>query len=201
MTMRTYLMATAGACGLLAAAPAQAQEYYLGQIIVIANSYCPKNTTEANGQILPIRGYTALFSLYGTTYGGNGSTTFQLPDLRGRTPINWGQQPGMGNYVLGQVGGAETVTLTAGEMPTHTHPATMGGLPGAPNTNSPSNASFADYPNGLNIYAKDVAPNVAMAANTAVTLPTGNSQPIPLRSPYQVLRYCVVLAGYFPQRP
>lgn len=201
MTMRTYLMAAAGACTLLAAAPAQAQEYYLGQIIVVANSFCPKNTAEANGQTLAIRQYTALYSLYGVTYGGDGTTVFKLPDLRGRTAINWGQQPGMDNYPLGQAGGAEAIQLSNAEMPAHTHPATMGAFAGNPNSDAPNNGSFADFPNGINIYAKDTAPTVAMGPNTAVTLPVGNSQAVPLRSPYQVLRYCVVMAGNFPQRP
>lgn len=200
-TRKLLLSAMAGGSALLVAAPAQAQEYYLGQIILVANSFCQKGSAEANGAILPIMQYTALFSLYGNTYGGNGTTTFALPDLRGRAAINWGQGPGLSDYVLGQVGGTETTTLTYNQLPIHTHAAVMRAVAGNPTTTNPQNAAFADYPSGVNIYNKTTPPDANMAPNTAHTGPAGNSQPVQLHSPYLVLRFCVMMQGIFPSRP
>ena len=97
-------------------------EPFLGQIILVPYNFAPRGWAFCNGQILPIAQNTALFSLLGTTYGGNGQTTFALPDLRGRVAISSGQGPGLSNYDLGQVGGTETETLTINQMPMHAHP-------------------------------------------------------------------------------
>ena len=96
-------------------------EPFLGQIMLVPYNFAPRGWAFCNGQVLPISQNTALFSLLGTTYGGNGQTTFALPDLRGRVPNSSGQGPGLENYDLGQVGGFESVTLTVNEMPAHTH--------------------------------------------------------------------------------
>src|ERR1041385_3867939 len=94
---------------------------FLGAICMFGFNFAPRGWAFCNGQILPIAQNTALFSLLGTTYGGNGQTTFALPDLRGRVPIHFGQGPGLSLYDLGQVGGSETVTLTPSTMPAHNH--------------------------------------------------------------------------------
>lgn len=202
MTKRKLILAAlAGASMLAGAAPAQAQDYFLGQIMIYGNSFCPRGMTEANGAILPIRQYTALFSLYGTQFGGNGTTTFQLPDLQGRTGINQGQGPGLADYVIGEEGGAETTLMTVNEMPMHTHSATMAAYNGTPNTDNPTGASFADFPNNIAIYNNATAPDVNMAVGTLLTLPAGGGEVLPTRAPYLTLRYCVVMDGIFPQRP
>src|SRR5215213_5859350 len=107
---------------------------YIGEIRMFAGNFAPRGWALCNGQLLSISQNTALFSLLGTMYGGNGQTTFALPDLRGRVPLHFGQGPGLSNYVEGEVGGTETVTLTTGEMPSHNHGANGNQAPG----NSPS---------------------------------------------------------------
>lgn len=96
-------------------------DFYMAMINLFAGNFAPRNFSYCNGQIISIAQNTALFSLLGTTYGGDGQTTFALPDLRGRTPIGPEQGPGLSNYALGQVGGTETITLTIQQMPQHTH--------------------------------------------------------------------------------
>jgi len=108
------LMVTGGAA-------AQAQEKYLGEIMLVGYNFCPGSTTEANGQLIAISQNSALFSLYGTTYGGDGQTTFALPDLRGRVPVQTGQGPGLSNYPLGAAGGTESRALSVAQMPAHAH--------------------------------------------------------------------------------
>src|SRR3982074_103263 len=94
---------------------------YIGEIRMFAGNFAPRNWATCDGQLLAIAQNTALFSILGTTYGGNGQTTFALPDLRGRGPTHAGQGPGLTNHVLGETGGAENVTLTVGQIPVHNH--------------------------------------------------------------------------------
>src|SRR5690242_20983611 len=105
----------------------------IAEIRMFAGNFAPRNWAFCASQILSIAQNTALFSLLGTTYGGNGQTTFALPDFRGRTPVGWGQGPGLSNYDLGQVGGTETSTLTVQTMPAHTHTLTGNLAMGAKN--------------------------------------------------------------------
>src|SRR5215213_5449370 len=96
-------------------------EPFVGEIRIVGFNFAPRGWAMCNGQILPIAQNTALFSLLGTTYGGNGQTTFALPDLRSRVPIHFGQGPGLSNYDLGQVSGTESDTLIVNNLPAHTH--------------------------------------------------------------------------------
>lgn len=202
MNMRNVLLAALGGAGALAgASPAMAQDYYLGQIITVANNFCPYGTMEAAGTILSIQQNTALFSLYGTTYGGNGTTNFALPDLRGRAPNGEGQGPGLNPYMQGEVAGMPSTTLTVVNLPSHTHTGVMRAAAVAPNSDNPSNAVFADFAAGQSVYNNNTATNVNMAFGTAVFTPTGQNLPVPTLSPYLVLRYCVVMQGMFPSRP
>src|SRR5690348_7281143 len=98
---------------------------FIGEIRIFAGNFAPQGWFLCDGSILPISQYTPLFSLLGTTYGGNGQTTFGLPDLRGRVVVSFGQGPGRSAYVQGQTGGQENVTLVANQMPAHTHQATV----------------------------------------------------------------------------
>src|SRR4026208_629039 len=118
---------------------------FLGEIKIISWNFPTKGWAFCNGQFLPINQNTALFSILGTTYGGNGQTTFALPDLRGRTAIHAGQGPGLSNYDLGQQGGQESRVLIQNQIPAHTHTVQMTATPkaaGAPNSASPANAVY-----------------------------------------------------------
>jgi microcystin-dependent protein len=169
-------------------------EPYLGQITLASLNFAPKNYAMCNGQVLPINQYQALFSLLGTTYGGNGVTTFQLPDLRGRTPIGIGQSASGSNYQLGQSGGTESVTLLAGQIPPHTHTTSY----------NSTNASARNPANGLfgatsaNLYAPSNGAQVPLGPQT-VTTPNAN-QPHSNIQPYSVLNFCIALSGIYPSR-
>jgi microcystin-dependent protein len=164
-------------------------EPFLGSIILFGGNFAPRGWAFCNGQILAISQNTALFSLLGTTYGGNGQTTFALPDLRGRAPIHFGQGPGLQNYALGEVGGEEAVTLTAPQLPSHTHaqPATNG----QETTNRPNNA----LPARGGVYSNESDGSAFHPTSAA-----GGGQPHDNRSPFLTLNYIIALEGIFPSR-
>lgn len=166
---------------------------YLAQISLFAGNFAPRGWMFCNGQTLPIAQYSALFALLGTTYGGNGQTTFQLPDLRGRVPLGNFQGPGLSNYSLGQQGGTETVTLLSTQIPAHNHP--LQASTAAPSTPTPANASL---PTGSSrIYA---AGGASQALNLSSIGNTGGSQPHPNMQPYLALNYIIAVEGLFPSR-
>lgn len=201
MTIRTIIMAGLAGAALLPAASAVAQTpAYVGEIQLYAGTYCPKNLTDTQGQNLPIAQNQALFSLIGTTYGGNGVTTFALPDLRGREAISLGQGPGLSNYALGQSGGTENTTLSVAQMPAHMHMAYLRAADVAPNTDDPTNAALADFPTTFPIYTNSTTPNVNMKTGSVQTSPAGGSQPYQNLGPFLTMRYCVALYGIFPSR-
>jgi microcystin-dependent protein len=198
-SMKKPLSAALTAC-LLAAAPLAPNaakagaEPFIGEIMMVAYTFCPRGWAEANGQLLPIAQWSALFSLYGTTYGGDGRTTFGLPDLRGRAPVNVGQGPGLSNRTLGEKGGSETNTLTVNQLPPHSHSlsATSGNAgSGDPAGNLLANTGRDD------VYASGAA-DAAMAASAIGS--TGSGQAVNNMQPYQVIRFCVALQGIFPSR-
>lgn len=202
MTKKALLSAAALAASMTTfAAPAAAQEGYIGNIMLVGYDFCPRGTTEANGQLLAISSHSALFSLYTTIYGGDGRTTFALPDLRGRTVVHLGQGPGLSDYRQGEVGGAEKATLLINNMPAHTHTAMLKASSGGPTTDDPTGASLADFPNGgTPIYNNTVNPNVPMNFNSIQVNSAGGNQPFQILSPFLTLRYCVVLEGIYPSR-
>jgi microcystin-dependent protein len=165
-------------------------EPFIGQLMLVPYNFAPRGWALCNGQILPIAQNTALFSLLGTTYGGNGQTTFALPDLRGRVPISSGQGPGLSNYSLGEVGGVESVTLNVNQMPAHNH--TIACHSGDPNDSSPANS----LPAGGGSY--NTAANASMAQGMASS--AGGNQPHENRHPYLVLNWIIALEGIFPSR-
>lgn len=201
MLRKTLFGLVAGASALACAAPAQAQDYYLGQIVLFPYTFCPRGTAEASGSLLSIAQNNALFALFGTTYGGDGINTFALPDLRGRGPLHTGQGPGLASYVMGQQGGVESTTLTMQQMASHTHVGFARAVAGAADTNDPPNASPADFPAGNNVYNNNTPPNINMAAGTASLLPQGGNQPFSNLRPFLAMRYCVFLQGIFPPQP
>ena len=174
-------------------------EGYIAEIRMFAGNFAPRNWAFCQGQLLSIAQNTALFSLIGTIYGGNGQTTFALPDLRGRVALGVGQGPGLSNYDVGQVGGVESVTLATTQIPAHSHP-----LNGS-NSAGTSNAPTGNYPavvtdptaNPMNAYGT-AAPIVAM--NAASVGNTGGSQPHTNLQPHLAVSYIICLAGIFPSR-
>jgi microcystin-dependent protein len=166
-------------------------EPFLGQIILVPYNFAPRGYAFCQGQLLSISQNTALFSLLGTTYGGNGQTTFALPDLRGRHAISQGQGPGLSPYSLGEQGGVETVTLTTQQMPQHPH---------AVNATMAASGDQRPQNNYLSIGGSYVstAPNAQMGAQ--MISPAGGSQPHENRDPYLALNYCIALQGIFPSR-
>lgn len=163
-------------------------EPFIGEIKIFSFNFAPRNWAFCNGQLLAINQNQALFSLLGTTYGGNGTTTFALPNLQGRTGISRGA-----SFTQGQVGGVENVTLLSTQLPAHTH--TMSASSSAPAQGQP-NGSF------LSTFASDNAYAAAGTANTTMnpTAVAGGSQPHPNIQPSLVLNFCIALFGIFPSR-
>lgn len=166
-------------------------EPFLGEIRIFPYNFAPRGWAFCQGQILSIAQNTALFSLLGTTYGGNGQTTFALPDLRGRMPLGSGQGPGLSPYDLGQVSGTETVTLTTGQMPSHNH------LASSTQAGAGSTRPSGNVPSGGGAYA---GASDGTRMNPAFIQNTGGSQPHENRQPCLVLNYCIALQGIFPSR-
>lgn len=171
---------------------------FLGQLMLVGFNFAPKGWAFCNGQLLSIAQNSALFSLLGTTYGGDGITTFALPDLRGRAANHFGQGPGLSNYTQGEASGTETVTLTAAEMPAHNHPVLANNATGS--TNSPDGAVLAGYGTSLPPEGPytTAAANTTLAANAVV--PAGASQPHNNLSPFLTLNYIIATAGIYPSR-
>ncbi len=167
-------------------------EPYIGEIRMFAGNFAPRNWAFADGQSLPIAQNTALFSLFGTTYGGDGRTTFNLPDLRGRSPIHDGQGPGLTPRVLGQVGGADSVTLAEVEMPNHTH--TLFGNEEDGDENNPDGNTFA---RNNDVYRLPSGATLGAMAS-AITQGQGNGQAHDNLMPYIVVNFIVALQGIFP---
>jgi microcystin-dependent protein len=176
--------------------PAAGQaEPFLGQLMLTGANFCPRGWAQADGQILSISQNTALFSLFGTTYGGNGQTTFALPDLRGRAPIHQGTGPGLSPYVEGQVGGQESFTLNVSQMPAHNHSVQASNVTG--DKGGPQDRYLAGQVGDVKPYL-DGPPNRIMAAD--MIQPRGGSQPVSQRGPYLTLMWCVALEGIYPSR-
>nr|WP_295078563.1 tail fiber protein [uncultured Roseateles sp.] len=190
-------LALAAVC-LLPAAPAVAgDEPILGEIMCGAWNFAPRGWALAQGQVLSISQNTALFSLLGTTYGGDGRSTFALPDLRGRAAINAGQGPGLSEYVLGQLGGAETTSLQASHLPTHSHQVVPLGSTQDASLQSPAGAVPASKARSQFFAA--ATPGAARAASR--TDSAGQGQPINIMQPYLVMNCVIATQGVFPSRP
>lgn len=179
---------------------AQATDPYISEIIIVGFNFCPSGYLEANGQLQSIAQNTALFSLLGTTYGGNGVTTFALPDLRGRTMVNAGQAPGLALRTLGEAYGQTSVTLTTGNLPSHSHTSAMRAYAFATNTGDPGGNSIARTGTAKNFFSTS-DPNVDMRAGDVVVSATGGGQAVTKESPYVAMRHCIAFQGVFPPRP
>ncbi len=170
-------------------------EPYLGEIKMFAGNFAPRGYALCDGQLLSISQNDALFSLFGTIYGGDGRTTFGLPDLRGRVPVHEGQGAGLSDRRIGAKGGAETVTLSANNIPSHTHELQTAGTG---TTASPAGATFAN-PSGTTLPYKAGGPLNANFGNKAVSS-AGGSQSHTNLQPTLCINFIVALVGIFPSR-
>jgi microcystin-dependent protein len=175
----------------------------IAEIRMFAGNFAPRNWAFCNNQILPIAQNTALFSILGTTYGGNGQTTFALPDFRGRVAVGTGQGPGLSNIVLGELSGTTSVTLTTATMPAHNHVLTGTVSQQANN----DNAGLNDTPAGARLGAATVfttaagdLANMAPLVSTLAVGTNGSSQPFSIMPPYLGMNYIICLFGIFPSR-
>ncbi len=193
-------------------------EPLLGQIILFSGNFAPRGWAFCDGQLLPIAQNSALFSILGTVYGGDGRTTFGLPDLRGRAPIGPRNGPGLSDYRLGQKGGVETVTLNQTQIPSHSHTAgttvqiNIGASSGNASISAPTNGSTLAQPGSLTgrvfngtLGYNNETPNVALNGGNASTATTtigntGGNLSHENRSPFLAINYIVALVGVFPSR-
>lgn len=197
------LSGSAAACG---------SEPYLGEVCTFANSYCPIGYADADGRLLSIAQNSALFSLLGTTYGGDGRSNFALPDLRARNPIGVGAGPGLAPVDLGEMSGQENVALLQTNLPQHNHTATtivsatLHAVSSNGNATNPSGKLAAVSANRDNVYSNSTAnaemsPEAITAGATTTVGLTGNNQPFSVRNPYVGMHYCVATSGLYPARP
>jgi microcystin-dependent protein len=170
---------------------------FLGEIRVFGFNFPPTGWAQCNGQLLPITQNTALFTLLGTTYGGNGSTTFGLPDLQGSVAMQHGQGPGLSLYDLGESGGSDTVSLEASEIPAHTH--VVRGQTNTGNLQEPASARSLARSGGGTIYTSNVSSNLVPMAPQTLT-PAGSSLPHDNVAPVLVMNFCIAIQGIFPPR-
>ncbi len=175
----------------------------IGEIRLFAGNFAPKNWAYCGGQIMSIAQNTALFSILGTTYGGNGQTTFALPDLRGRTAISAGQGPGLPAYDLGEMIGTEHVTLLISNLPQHNHMMASNNAVGSGTVNSPSGAFMGTGPvdrsTGLPVNTRYAATPDATMAPMAIGV-MGGSTPVPIIQPTLCMNYIICMYGIFPSR-
>lgn len=197
-SINMFLTATALSMGLGLGQPAFASEPFIAEIKMFGGNFAPRGYALCDGQLLPISQNAALFSILGTTYGGDGRTTFGLPDLRGRTAVHPGSGPGLSQIRLGQKGGAETHTLTVAQMPAHNHAATLHATSTRGLSPVPTGKILATKPR-TNIYSH-VAPDVAMSTGAVTTADTGGSQSFSIRDPYLAINHIIALVGLFPSR-
>lgn len=172
----------------------QITDPFIGLIIMVPYNFPPRGWAFCNGQLLSIAQNTALFSLLGTTYGGNGQTTFALPNLQGRFPMHWGNGPGLSPRSLGETAGSESVTLLSTQMPAHNHQITVQTDPGT--TDSPSGAYPARPASSIPQYG--TTPGGTL--NAATVSAAGGSQPHDNMPPYQTVSFCIALQGIYPSR-
>lgn len=182
-------------------------EEYIGVIKLFAGNFAPKGYQFCAGQLLPIQGYQALFSILGITYGGDGRTTFALPDLRGKVPVCQGQSPGTNFYRLGDRGGSEQTTLNVSNMPPHNHGVRLSvsasnanqSVPAANSTiAAPGTSSGRDFTGTLGFNSEE--PNTVLNAESVKTDNMGGGAPINNIQPYLALNYIICIYGLFPPR-
>lgn len=168
---------------------------FVGEIRIFPFGFAPLGWAQCNGQILPISQNVALFSLLGTTYGGNGVSNFALPNLQGRVPLGPGQGPGLSPHDLGESGGQIAVTLPKSQVPAHTHALQGDPRPATLNGPAPENALARSAPD---IYKQPSGAATPQQLNASVVTASGGGQPHNNLQPYLVLNFCIALRGIFP---
>lgn len=180
-----------------------ATDSFLGEIQILGCNFAPRGWAFCSGQLISISQNAALFSLLGTTYGGNGSTTFALPDLRSRTPVHQGQGLGLSSYVMGQQTGVENVTLLATEMPAHSHVAATTATQPCRNTGGDTENPSAAFPaqNPIaEVFSSTSNGNMGALAVTTTLANTGGGQPHTNFQPFLALNFCIAIQGVYPSR-
>lgn len=167
---------------------------FVAEIRIFPFNFAPKGWAWCDGQLLPLSQNTALFSLLGTTYGGNGKSNFALPDLQGRAPMHPGQGPGLSLHDLGETGGSETVTLLESEIPAHRHAVSVSSQLAYENTPADQKWAMGD---GINLFAPGSL-EVQMAPQALA--PAGGDQPHTNMQPYLTFYFCIALQGVYPPR-
>lgn len=165
---------------------------YLGQITMFAGGFAPRGWAFCNGQLLQISQHTALFSILGTIYGGDGRVTFGLPNLQGRLPMHWGHGPGLSTRQIGEWGGSETVTLTSSQLPSHTHTVSAG------ESTSHSTPDGSVFPGEAVIWTAGTGSPVAMDA--AAIGDSGGGQAHTNLQPYTTMQFIIATLGVYPPR-
>jgi len=171
-------------------------DQFLGEIRIFATNFAPKGWAQCNGQLMPLSQNTALFALLGVTYGGDGKTTFALPNLQGRAPLQPGAGPGLTPHSLGEMGGSATVSLLTSEMPMHSHQLMHSGGAASVPTPGPDNA-FARTTTAQ-VYAPG---DTSAPVNPQALAANGGSAPHNNMQPSLTLNFCIALQGIFPPRP
>lgn len=181
-------------------------EPFMGEIKMFGGNFAPRNYALCNGQLISIAQNTALFSILGTAFGGNGTTTFGLPDLRSRVPLHWGQGLGLSSYAIGQAGGVESVILSPGQMPAHNHTAqiTVQCNPDDATVGIPTGNVLA-IPNSatggaVNAYTPPAGGTANLGGVTAAIGIAGTGLPHENRQPFLAVTFIIALAGVFPSR-
>jgi microcystin-dependent protein len=171
---------------------------FVGEIEIFAFNFAPYGWAQCQGQLLPISQNTALFSLLGTQFGGDGKSNFALPNLQGTIPVSQGQAPGLSDYNVGETGGSEKVSLIVSQIPQHAH--TLAAAPVAARISTPSStAALGGTEHGTpDVYA--TAATTGSVMNTNIIGTAGGSQPHNNMMPYLTLNYCIALQGVFPAR-
>lgn len=178
--------------------PVQASDPFIAEIIMFGGNFAPRGWAFCDGQLLQISQYSAVFSLMGTTFGGDGRSTFGLPDLRGRVAVHPGSGPGLSPITWGQKGGVQTTVLTVNQLPSHSHNATVHANDGRGNDSNPDGNVMAEK-SRTNIYS-NAAPNVTMRAGAVTVAHTGGGQGIENRMPFLGVYHIIALQGVFPSR-
>lgn len=168
---------------------------FVAEIRIFPFNFAPKGWAWCDGQLLPLSQNTALFSLLGTTYGGNGKSNFALPDLQGRSPMHPGQGPGLSLHDLGETGGSETVSLLESEIPAHSHSIRVDSVNPA---EAVSPAGFLISRTNRTVFSATLPPAVTMAPESLA--PAGGDQPHNNMQPYLTFYFCIALQGVFPPR-